>query len=171
MLRDGSSRRARPIRSRHRVPSHWLRSMIGWDGLTTPSACSRTAHRSGGTPLRSASGSACPTLSLAAKSTRRQSSPRSARSHRSRRCRRRNAFGPATSRRSFRTASPPCRGNTASPRNDLFAASQVVAISSRLSPQRLTGPVPDHTLPARLPEEQPSWPRSSSGLLHRTPRC
>ena len=118
MLRDGSSGRARPIRSRHRVPSLWLRSMIGWDGSTTPSACSRTARRSGGTPLRSAFGSACPTLSLAAKSRRRQSLAGFARSHRNGRCRARNAIGLATSRRSFRTASPPCRANTASPKND-----------------------------------------------------
>ena len=81
---DRSSRRTRSIRLRRRVrrPSG-CRSMTGWDGSTKPSTCSRTARRSGGASLRSASGSACPTRWPAAKSRRRQSLPRSARSLRS----------------------------------------------------------------------------------------
>jgi adenylate cyclase len=117
-LRDGSSGRASSIRRRRSMRSFWLRSMIGWDGSATPSACSRTVRLSGGASLASASGSACPTRWPAARSRRRQRLPRSARSHRSGRCRPRNAFGLATTRRSFRIASSRCHVNTASPISD-----------------------------------------------------
>ena len=88
--------------------------------------CSRTARRSGGASLASASGSACPTRSPPARIRRWLSLPRSARSHRSGRCRPRSDFGLATSGRGFQIASWRCRASTAFPRNDRHPSRRIL---------------------------------------------